>query len=126
LVLYSDNCPLFPRTKLAHNKDFCFEAQGLEAIAWKSAAQIREIFKNSFAKCGFPYYNPHSFTDTLSMLGKKTCIVLSNIKLLSQNLGHSKMSTTLDEYDGISTHRQFELIGGMKSEAKLIYFDYFF
>jgi hypothetical protein len=36
------------------------------------------------------------------------------------------MSTTLDEYGGISTHRQFELIGGMKSEAKLIYFDYFF
>lgn len=109
---YSDNCPLFPRTKLAHNKDFCFEAQGLEAIAWKSAAQIREIFKNSFAKCGFPYYNPHSFRDTLSMLGKKTC-TLEQYQAWSQNLGHSKMSTTLDEYGGISVHRQFELIGGM-------------
>jgi hypothetical protein len=28
----------------------------------------------------------------------------------SQNLGHSKMSATLDEYGNISTHRQFELI----------------
>jgi len=37
--LYSDNDPLFPRTKLAHNKDFYFEAQGLEAIGWKTSAQ---------------------------------------------------------------------------------------
>jgi len=78
--LYSDNDPLFPRTKLAHNKDFCFEAQGLEPNSWKSTTQIREIFKNSFAKCQLPYYNPHSFRDTLSMLGKKTCGALSNIR----------------------------------------------
>lgn len=36
------------------------------------------------------------------------------------------MSTTLDEYGGISNHQKFELIWGMKSEAKLIYFEYFF
>lgn len=71
--------------------------------------QIREIFKNSFAKCDFPYYDPHSFRDTLSMLGKKTC-TLEQYQAWSQNLGHSKMSTTLDEYGGISVHRQFELI----------------
>ena len=61
--LYSDNDPLFPRTKLAHNKDFCFEAQRLEPSSWKSTTQIKEIFKNSFAKCQPPYYNPHSFRD---------------------------------------------------------------
>ncbi len=88
-----------------------------EEIGWKSAAQIREIFKNSFVKFGFPYYNTHSFRDTLSMLGKKTCTVLSNIKLLSQNLGHSKMSTTLDEYGGISVHRLLWVDWeGMKSD----------
>ena len=112
--LYSDNDPLFPRTKLAHNKDFCFEAQGLEPTSWKSTTQIREIFKNSFAKYQLPYYNPHSFRDTLSMLGKKTC-TLEQYQAWSQNLGHSKMSTTLDEYGNISTHRQFELIEGMVS-----------
>lgn len=45
----------------------------LEPIGWKSAGQIREIFKNSFVKFGFPYYNPHSFRETLSSLGKKNC-----------------------------------------------------
>ena len=100
--LYSDNDPLFPRTKLAHNKDFCFEAQGLEPTSWKSTTQIREIFKNSFAKCQLPYYNPHSFRDTLSMIGKKTC-TLEQYQAWSQNLGHSKMSTTLDEYGNINS-----------------------
>lgn len=112
---YNDNHPLFPKTKLAHNQDFAFEAQGLEPIFWKTTTQIRDIFKNSFAKCGFPYYNPHSFRDTLSMLGKKTC-TLEQYQAWSQNLGHSKMSTTLDEYGGISVHRQFDLIGGMNSK----------
>ncbi len=69
---YSDNDPLFPRTKLAHNKDFYFEAQGLEAIGWKTSAQIREIFKKCFTRSGFSYYNPHSFRDNLSLLGKQT------------------------------------------------------
>ena len=62
-----------------------------------------------------PYYNPHSFRDTLSMLGKKTC-TLEQYQAWSQNLGHSKMSTTLDDYGGISTHRQFELIGGIEAK----------
>ena len=113
--LYSDNDQFFPRTKLVHNKDFCFKAQGLEPIGWKSTTQIREIFKNSFAKCQLPYYNPHSFRDTLSMLGKKNLRRFEQYQAWSQNLGHSKMSTTLDDYGNISTHRQFELIEGMES-----------
>lgn len=86
--LYGDNDPLFPRTKLAHNKDFSFEAQGIEPTAWKTTAQIREIFKTSFEKYGLPYFNPHSFRDTLSMLGKKTCTI-EQYQAWSQNLGHS-------------------------------------
>lgn len=110
---YSDNDPLFPRTKLAHDENYSFKAQGIEPIGWKTTTQIREIFKKSFAKCNFPYYNPHSFRDSLSMLGKQIC-TLEQYQAWSQNLGHSKMSTTLDEYGGISTHRQFELVGGIK------------
>lgn len=120
--LYSDNDPLFPRTKLAHNKDFCFEAQGLEPTHWKTTTQIREIFKNSFEKCQLPYYNPHSFRDTLSMLGKKTC-TLEQYQAWSQNLGHSKMSTSLDDYGNVSTQRQFELIEGIKNLNQGGYFN---
>jgi integrase/recombinase XerD len=112
--LYGENDPLFPRTRLAHNKDFSFKAQGLELISWRTTTQIREVFKNSFEKCGLPYFNPHSFRDTLSSIGKKTC-TLEQYQAWSQNFGHSKMSTTLDDYGNISTHRQFELIDGIKN-----------
>ncbi len=112
--LYGDNDPLFPRTKLAHNKNFAFEAQGLEPIFWKTTTQIREIFKTSFEKCQLPYFNPHSFRDTLSMIGKRTCTI-EQFQAWSQNLGHSKMSTSIDDYGNISTHRQFELIDGIKN-----------
>lgn len=111
--LYSETDPLFPRTKLAQDKDFSFVAQGLEPIFWKTTTQIRQIFKSSFEKCQLPYFNPHSFRDTLSLLGKRSCTI-EQFQAWSQNLGHSKMSTTLDEYGNISTHRQFELIGGIK------------
>jgi len=50
------------------------------------------------------------------MLGKKTC-TLEQYQAWSQNLGHSKMSTTLDDYGNISTHRQFELIEGMNNKT---------
>jgi len=42
-------------------------------------------------------------------LVKKLAALLAN-QAWSQNLGHSKISATLDEYGNISTHRQFELI----------------
>ncbi len=111
---YNDNHPLFPKTKLAHNQDFAFEAQGLEPIFWKTTTQVREIFKFAFENAGLPYFNPHSFRDTLSLLGKKSCTI-EQFQAWSQNLGHSKISTTLDDYGNINTHRQFELIAGIKN-----------
>ena len=110
---YNDNHPLFPKTKLAHNQDFAFEAQGLEPVFWRTTTQVREIFKSAFENANLPYFNPHSFRDTLSMLGKKSCTI-EQFQAWSQNLGHSKMSTTLDDYGNINTHRQFELIAGIK------------
>lgn len=112
--LYSQTDPLFPRIKLGHSKDFSFEAQGLEAIPWKSAAQIRKIFKSCFESCGLPYFNPHSFRDTLSDIGKRTCNI-AQYQAWSKNLGHERMSTTLDDYGDMNTRRQLEVMEGMKN-----------
>jgi len=87
--------------------------QGLEPIAWKTTTQIRGVFKTSFEQCQLLYFNPHSFRDTLSLIGKKTCTT-EQFQAWSKNLGHSKMSTSIDEYGDISTHRQFELMDGIK------------
>ncbi len=121
--LYSITDPLFPRIKLGHDKNFSFEAQGLEPIHWKTSSQIRKIFKNSFEQFDLPYFNPHSFRDTLNEIGKNSCNI-AQYKAWSQNLGHEKMSTSLDNYGNIDTHRQLELIDSVKELNKSNCFNY--
>ncbi|MFO1261247.1 MAG: hypothetical protein U1E68_09270 [Sphingomonadaceae bacterium] len=60
-----------------------------------------------------PYFNPHSFRDTLVQLGEKVCTTPESFKAWSQNLGHEGMLTTLTSYGQVSSHRQAELIRGM-------------
>ena len=60
-----------------------------------------------------PYFNPHSFRDTLVQLGEKVCTTPESFKAWSQNLGHEGVLTTLTSYGQVSAHRQAELIRGM-------------
>lgn len=121
--LYSVTDPLFPRIKLGHDKNFSFEAQGLEPIHWTTASQIRKIFKSSFERFNLPYFNPHSFRDTINEIGKNSCNI-AQYKAWSQNLGHEKMSTSLDNYGNIDTHRQLELIDSVKELNQSDCFNY--
>ena len=50
-----------------------FESDGLDRKHWKNAAAIRKIFKAAFEQAGLPYFNPHSFRDTLAALGEQIC-----------------------------------------------------
>ena len=45
-----------------------FEAQGLKRAHWSNANPIRTIFKETFIQAGLPYFNPHSFRNTLVRL----------------------------------------------------------
>ncbi len=121
--LYSETDPLFPRIKLGHSKDFTFEAQGLEPIFWTSASQIRKIFRTSFQKCGLPYFNPHSFRDIINEIGKNSCNI-AQYKAWSQNLGHEKMPTSLDNYGQLDVHRQLELVDRVKALNQSDCFNY--
>lgn len=42
--LYGGNDPVFPRTKLAHDENLSFAAQGLEPVCWNTTTPIRKIF----------------------------------------------------------------------------------
>lgn len=119
---YGENDPLFPKTKLGHDESFSFKALGLKKVKWKSAAKIRDVFKEAFEGCGLPYYNPHSFRHCLSEFGKKIC-TLEEYKAWSQNLGHDRMSTTLDDYGKIGVDRQFELMGRLSKDKEQGGFD---
>lgn len=62
-LLYGENDPLFPKTKMGvdQKKEFC--PIGLEREHWSNANPIRNIFKKAFEGAGLDYYNPHSFRD---------------------------------------------------------------
>lgn len=112
-LLWGDDDPLFPATQISIDESGGFAPRGLRRDNWKSAGPIREIFKVAFEAAGLPYFNPHSFRNTLVQLGERTCTTPESFKAWSQNLGHEHVLTTLTSYGTVAPHRQAELIRAM-------------
>jgi integrase len=117
-LLWGDNDPLFPPTEVGLGKNGGFEPIGLRrGECWRGAASIRKIFRNAFEAADLPYFNPHSFRDTLVQLGEQVCKTPEQFKAWSQNLGHERVMTTLTSYGTVAPHRQAELIRNMGATA---------
>lgn len=112
--LYDANAPLFPRTALRHDVNNSFVGSELEPAHWATTTPIRQILKDAFSTAGLPYYNPHSFRNTLTHLGEKICQTPEEFKAWSQNLGHESPLTTFTSYGTLSSQRQGELIKTLK------------
>jgi integrase len=112
-MLWSNDDPLFPATRITLGATRQFEAVGLERAHWSSAARIRTIFRDAFARAGLPYFNPHSFRNTLVRLGQVVCKTPEHFKAWSQNLGHDKVLTTFLSYGQVESPRQGEIIRGL-------------
>ena len=107
--MFGHDDPLFPKTKLGLGADQNFEAVGLSREHWSSASPIRQIFKDAFALAELPYFNPHSFRNTLVVLGEKLCQSPEEFKAWSQNLGHEQVLTTFCSYGEVQSSRQSEI-----------------
>ena len=112
-MLWGNDDPLFPATRIALGDSWQFEAAGLERAHWSSAARIRTIFQEAFANADLPYFNPHSFRNTLVRLGQTVCQTPEEFKAWSQNLGHDKVLTTFLSYGQVERLRQGEIIRGL-------------
>jgi integrase len=115
-LLFGPDDPLFPMTLVGLSESGGFEVQGLKRAHWSNATPIRAIFREAFAAAGLPYFNPHSFRDTLALLGEKTCPNPEAFKAWSQNLGHEKVLTTFTSYGNVSSHRQAEIFKGLREK----------
>lgn len=104
--------PLFPKTKI-EIRDGLFAPTGLDREHWRDAAPIRRIFRAAFEASGLPYFNPHSFRNTLASLGERLCTSPEAFKAWSQNLGHDQVLTTLVSYGSVTLARQAEIIGSL-------------
>ena len=112
-LLWGDDDPLFPATQIGLGTAGGFVAVGLRRDGWSNSGPVRAIFRAAFAAAGLPYFNPHSFRDTLVQLGERACPSIEAFKAWSQNLGHERVMTTLTSYGAVAPHRQAELIRGM-------------
>ena len=112
-LLWGNDDPLFPATRIALGATRKFEAMGLERVHWSSAARIRTIFRDAFTSAGLPYFNPHSFRNTLVRLGQTVCQTPEDFKAWSQNLGHDKVLTTFLSYGQVESPRQGAIIRGL-------------
>ena len=84
--LWSHDDPLFPATNVVLNNTNFFKVEGLKREHWSTATPIRKIFAEVFANAGLPYFNPHSFRNTLVRLGETVCQTPEAFKAWSQNL----------------------------------------
>lgn len=117
VLLFGPDDPLFPMTLVGVGQSGGFEVQGLKRENWSNATPIRTIFRDAFTAAGLPYFNPHSFRNTLALLGEKTCLNPEAMKAWSQNLGHEKVLTTLTSYGNVSSHRQAEIFAVMRDKS---------
>lgn len=61
-----------------------------------------------------PYFNPHSFRNTLVDLGESLCHTIEEFKAWSQNLGHEGVLTTLYSYGTVQEGRQADIFKRFK------------
>ena len=117
-LLYGNNDPLFPKTNVISGEDRVFKASGLKQEHWSTASPIRAIFKTVFEAAGLPYFNPHSFRNTLVVLGEQRCQSPEDFKAWSQNLGHEGVLTTFYSYGEVQQSRQGEIIQQLKQSRQ--------
>ena len=108
--LWGPDDPLFPATEVTLDANHQFRASGLDRKHWSNAGPILKIFKEAFTRADLPYFNPHSFRNTLAQLGQRRCRTPEQFKAWSQNLGHAKVMTTFTSYGEVAPVRQAEII----------------
>ncbi len=109
--------PIFPKTRVDNGPDMQFHPDGLERAPWANANPVRAIFREAFAKAGLPYFNPHSFRNSLLQLAYELKLDAEQFKAWSQNLGHEQCLTTFCSYGTLPAHRQAEIIRGLANPA---------
>jgi integrase len=117
-LLFGENDPLFPATRVAVGATNQFEAIGLGRKAWSGTTPIRAIFRKAFACAGLPYFNPHSLRKTLAQLGERLCKTPEEFKAWSQNLGHDGVLTTFSSYGTVAATRQAEIIRSLATPTE--------
>ena len=125
--LYGNDDSIFPMNEIVLNEQQHFTSVGLRSEHWSNASPIRDIFRKSFKQANLPYFNPHSFRNTLVQLGQSKCKTTEAFKAWSQNLGHESVLTTFYSYGEVGRQRQADILkelGSHTQDAQPTYNDF--
>ena len=117
-LLFSTTDPLFPRPDMQASPELGFHCVGLSRKPYSSEDALRKLIKSAFTAAGLPPFTPHRFRNTLVEMCNDFCNTPEEIKAISMNLGHEKVSTTIDDYGRMSPERQGEVIKKMRRKRQ--------
>lgn len=108
---------------LKSDTEHSFVPIGISKFSWNDAGAMREIFRKRATQMGLDYFSPHKFRHFNTSEALRYATNAEQIKAISQNLGHEKVSTTLFSYGAIDSFRLPKVIGEInevvRKESKL-------
>ncbi len=103
---FTTNDYLFTSSALGHDENDQFCRVGITKERWVKTQPMRDIFRAAFNAVDLPYFNPHSFRKPLMALAYEMELSGEELKAWSQNLGHEKLDTSVNNYGPVSLDRQ--------------------
>ncbi len=90
--------PLFPKLKITKDTNNLSFKRSELSKEFMSATSFRKILSNLCKKQNITYYSPHRYRDLAINLIMSKIPYGEEIKIISQNFGHSDIATTIDYY----------------------------
>lgn len=117
---FSIKDPLFPATDVGLKSpvEHSFVPIGIGKSSWSDTGSMREIFKKRAIQMGLDYFSPHKFRHFNTSEALRYATNAEQIKAISQNLGHEKVSTTLFSYGAIDNFRLPKVIEEINEGVK--------
>ena len=110
--------PLFPKMKVLNGKGtYTFVADGLSREFYKSYGSIEKRHLKRCVEAGIKGFSPHIYRDIIIQHARKYCRNLDEYAAVSQNIGHSSMTTTDINYGQINPNRRFEIMDSINFKA---------
>lgn len=118
--LFDDSKPFFPATniELKSENQHSFIANGVSSEFWADAGSMRKIFKARMEDAKLEYYSPHKFRHFAISQANKYAVGAEQMKAISQNVGHERLTTTFYGYGAVDNYRVADIISDMDFSEK--------
>jgi len=115
MKLFDNTKPLFPSTNIEQvsKEQHSFIASGVSNDFWANTSPMRKIFRARMESQKLEYYSPHKFRHFAISEANKYAVGAEQMKAISQNVGHERLTTTFYGYGAIDNYRVADIIGDM-------------